>query len=95
MTQYSFGVVRDLVGHGVGHQVHEQPDVPNYGQKGTGDQLLAGMTICIEPMSTVGEEGVYIDKDGWTIKTRDRSLSAHFEHTILITQTGSEILTTV
>jgi methionyl aminopeptidase len=93
MTQYGFGIVRDLVGHGVGHQVHEQPDIPNYGTKGSGKKLEAGMTICIEPMSTLGGDSVYMDKDGWTIKTHDDSLSAHFEHTILITETGAEILT--
>jgi methionyl aminopeptidase len=93
MTKYGFGIVRDLVGHGVGHQVHEQPDVPNYGSKGTGEKLSVGMTICIEPMSTLGGDGVYLDRDGWTIKTRDGSLSAHFEHTILITKNGAEILT--
>lgn len=95
MTQYGFGIVRDLVGHGVGHHVHEQPDVPNYGAKGSGVKLSAGMTICIEPMSTLGGDGVYMDKDAWTIKTRDGSLSAHFEHTILITQDSAEILTQV
>lgn len=93
MTKYGFGIVRDLVGHGVGHSVHEQPDIPNYGVKGAGDTLSAGMTICIEPMSTLGGDRVVLDKDGWTIKTYDGSLSAHFEHTILITKDGAEILT--
>lgn len=93
MTKYGFGIVRDLVGHGVGHHVHEQPDVPNYGVKGTGEKLSAGMTICIEPMSTLGSERVVIDKDGWTIKTYDKSLSAHFEHTILILEDSAEIIT--
>lgn len=93
MTRYGFGIVRDLVGHGVGHEVHEQPDVPNYGVAGTGSALKAGMTICIEPMSTLGGDDVVMDQDGWTILTKDGTLSAHFEHTILITQTGAEILT--
>lgn len=93
MTQYGFGIVRDLVGHGVGHEVHEQPDVPNYGIAGTGDSLKAGMTICIEPMSTLGGDDVIMDKDGWTILSKDGTLSAHFEHTVLITKTGPEILT--
>ncbi len=93
MVKHGFGIVRDLVGHGVGHSVHEQPDVPNYGVSGTGNKLSAGMTICIEPMSTLGGDGVALDKDGWTIKTADKSLSAHFEHTILITKNGAEILT--
>lgn len=90
-----YGIVRDLVGHGVGHEVHEDPNIPNYGHKNTGDKLLSGMTIAIEPMVTLGGHGVFVDADGWTIKTRDRSLSAHFEHTILITDHGSEILTAV
>lgn len=87
------GIVRDLVGHGVGHQVHEDPNIPNYGQAGTGPKLRAGMTVAIEPMATLGKEEVYIDTDGWTIKTSDRSLSAHFEQTVLITDSGYEILT--
>jgi methionyl aminopeptidase len=93
MTQYGFGIVRDLVGHGVGHQVHEEPDVPNYGVAGTGNKLSKGMTIAIEPMSTLGSERVVLDQDGWTIKTYDNSLSAHFEHTILIVEDSAEILT--
>lgn len=93
MLSYGFGIVRDLVGHGVGHHVHEQPDIPNYGQAGTGRQLSKGMTIAIEPMSTLGSEAVVMESDGWTISTRDKSLSAHFEHTVLITETGAEIIT--
>ena len=88
-----FGVVRDLVGHGVGHKVHEEPEVPNYGVAGTGPKLKAGMTIAIEPMSTLGDWRVVMDPDGWTIRTRDGSLSAHFEDTILVTNDGAEILT--
>lgn len=95
MTRYGFGIVRDLVGHGVGHQVHEEPDIPNYGLAGTGKKLSKGMTIAIEPMSTLGGERVVMDSDGWTIKTYDSSLSAHFEHTVLITDSGAEILTLV
>lgn len=90
-----YGIVRDLVGHGVGHLVHEDPNIPNYGNKGTGDRLQAGMTIAIEPMATLGGYGVTIDRDGWTIRTADHSLAAHFEHTILVTETGSEVLTKV
>lgn len=90
-----YGIVRDLVGHGVGHQVHEAPDIPNYGKKGTGDRLQAGMTIAIEPMATLGGYGVTIDRDGWTIRTADHSLAAHFEHTVLVTETGYEILTKI
>jgi methionyl aminopeptidase len=95
MTQYGFGIVRDLVGHGVGHHVHEEPDIPNYGIAGTGDKLSAGMTIAIEPMSTLGGEAVVLEKDGWTISTKDKSLSAHFEHTVLILEDSAEILTLV
>lgn len=90
-----YGIVRDLVGHGVGHQLHEDPNIPNYGFAGSGPVLKAGMTIAIEPMATLGTHQVMIDKDNWTIRTRDRSLSAHFEHTILITERGYEILTSI
>lgn len=88
-----YGIVRDLVGHGVGHALHEDPNIPNYGRAGTGTKLQAGMTIAIEPMATLGTHKVSMDNDGWTIRTQDGSLSAHFEHTVLITQTGAEILT--
>lgn len=90
-----YGVVRDLVGHGVGHRLHEEPDIPNYGLAGTGPTLQAGMTIAIEPMATLGGWQVTMDDDNWTIRTRDHSLAAHFEHTILITESGYEILTVV
>jgi methionyl aminopeptidase len=95
LDTHGYGIVRDLVGHGVGHQVHEDPNVPNYGRKGEGERLRAGMTIAIEPMTTLGDYAVTVDRDGWTIRTRDGSLSAHFEHTVLITETGAEILTKV
>lgn len=88
-----YGNVRDLVGHGVGHHVHEEPEVPNYGVAGKGPILKSGMTIAIEPMSTLGDYNVVVDPDGWTIRTRDGSLSAHFEDTILVTDDGCEILT--
>jgi len=94
LSDNNLGIVRDLVGHGVGHQVHEDPNIPNYGKAGTGDMLRAGMTIAIEPMATLGTDDVVIMDDNWTVVTADRSLSAHYEHTILITETGSEILTT-
>ena len=93
LEQYPYGIVRDMVGHGVGHEVHEDPNIPNYGQKGTGPWLEKGMTIAIEPMVTLGTHQVYIDKDGWTVKTTDGKRSAHFEHTVLITDKGVEILT--
>lgn len=87
------GIVRDLVGHGVGLEMHMPPDVPNYGKKGTGVLLKPGDTIAIEPMATLGKERIKTDPDGWTIRTQDGSLAAHFEHTVLITESGAEILT--
>jgi methionyl aminopeptidase len=90
-----YGIVRDLVGHGVGHHVHEDPNIPNYGRANTGPWLDKGMTIAIEPMLTLGSDQVYVAPDGWTILTKDGSWSAHFEHTVLITDDGAEILTTL
>lgn len=87
------GIVRDLVGHGVGHNVHEQPDIPNYGQAGKGDTLKQHMSLAIEPIATLGDHRVKLDGDGWTIRTQDGSLAAQFEHTILILDDGCEILT--
>jgi methionyl aminopeptidase len=87
------GIIRDLVGHGVGHEMHEPPEVANYGRKGTGHLLTPGDTIAIEPMATLGGEKITVEEDGWTIATWDGSLAAHFEHTILITEDGAEILT--
>lgn len=93
LKKAELGIVRELVGHGVGHAIHEQPDIPNYGTAGTGPVLEAGMTVAIEPMATLGGERIVVDPDEWTIRTRDGSLTAHFEHTVLITQGGVEILT--
>jgi methionyl aminopeptidase len=90
-----YGIVRDMVGHGVGHQVHEEPNIPNYGEKGSGPTLQAGMTIAIEPMSTQGDWRIKMEPDGWTIKTADGSRSGHFEDTVLITEDGAEILTRI
>lgn len=87
------GVIEKLVGHGVGHQVHEDPEVPNFGIAGRGPTLKPGMTIAIEPMATLGGKEVYTEADGWTITSQDRSLSAHFEHTVAVTEDGYEILT--
>ena len=87
------GIIRELVGHGVGLEMHMPPEIPNYGQKGSGALLKPGDTIAIEPMATLGGERIKNDDDGWTISTRDGSLAAHFEHTVLITETGAEILT--
>ncbi len=90
-----YGIVRDLVGHGVGHELHEDPNIPNYGRKNTGPWLSKGMTIAVEPMVTLGTERVLVAPDGWTILTADNKWSAHFEHTVLITEDGAEILTTL
>jgi len=87
------GIIRELVGHGIGHEMHEAPDVPNYGRKGAGPLLSPGDTIAIEPMATLGGEKITQEEDGWTLTTRDGSLAAHFEHTVLITEGGAEILT--
>jgi methionyl aminopeptidase len=88
-----FSVVRSLVGHGVGRYYHEDPHIPNFGEPGRGPRLSEGMTIAIEPMITAGSSEVLLDDDGWTISTADGSMSAHFEHTIAITDDGPRILT--
>lgn len=88
-----FTVIHDLVGHGVGYAVHEDPAVPNFGKPGTGPKLLPGMVIAIEPMVCQGDYHIYFDDDGWTIRTEDGLLAAHFEHTIAITEKGPRVLT--
>jgi methionyl aminopeptidase len=93
LKKFRYGIVRDLVGHGVGHHVHEDPNIPNYGRANTGPWLKAGLTIAIEPMVTLGTDRVYIAEDGWTVLTADGSWAAHFEHSVLITEVGAEILT--
>jgi methionyl aminopeptidase len=90
-----FGVVRDLCGHGIGKHLHEDPKIPNYGKRGGGEKLVEGMTICIEPMVTIGDYNIKPSKDGYGYATRDGSLSAHFEHTIVITKKGPVILTEI
>ena len=90
-----FGVIRELVGHGVGLAVHEDPQIPNWGKPGTGEELTEGMVIAIEPMLTEGSPKVYLAPDGWAWKTKDGSRASHFEHTILITKTGAEVLTSL
>ena len=90
---YKLGVVKELVGHGVGNHLHEEPDVPNYGKQGTGPLLKAGMVIAVEPMLNLGTAEVFMLDDDWTIVTGDDKPSAHFEHTVLITDDGYEILT--
>lgn len=92
-TEHNLGVVKELVGHGVGTSIHESPDVPNYGTKGTGPKIRDGMVIAIEPMLTLGSPDIYIEDNDWTVKTVDSSLAAHFEHTIAVTNEGVIILT--
>jgi methionyl aminopeptidase len=94
VEKFGYGVVRDLVGHGVGKQLHEKPEVPNYGKRGEGIQLKEGMTICIEPMINMGTRVVIQEKDGWTIRTADHKPSAHFEHAVAIRKDKPEILST-
>jgi methionyl aminopeptidase len=92
-TQHHFSVVREFVGHGVGRKLHEEPQVPNYGKRGSGPKLRSGMTLAIEPMINLGAASVRLLDDGWTVCTADGMPSAHFEHTILITDDEPEILT--
>jgi methionyl aminopeptidase len=92
-TRESFNVVREFVGHGVGRKLHEEPQVPNFGRRGSGPRLKAGMTLAIEPMINSGTAAVKLLDDGWTVCTADGMPSAHFEHTVLITRDGPEILT--
>ncbi len=93
--QHGYGVVRSLVGHGIGEKMHEDPQVPNYGKPGTGMKLKRGLVCAIEPMITLGGWEVETLGDQWTIVTRDRSLAAHFEHTVALTENGPEILSVV
>lgn len=90
-----YSVVRDFVGHGIGRNMHEEPSVPNYGTAGTGLRLEAGLVIALEPMVNVGTWRVQVLKDGWTVVTEDNRLSAHFEHTVAVTDAGPEILTQI
>ena len=90
---FGYGVVRELVGHGVGTDVHEEPDVPNYGKAHTGPILKEGMVIAVEPMITMGDKAICILDDDWTIITQDEKPAAHFEHTVVVTKEGYEILT--
>jgi methionyl aminopeptidase len=93
LRKYHLGIVKELVGHGVGNQLHEDPEIPNYGRPGTGPILKAGMTVAVEPISTLGSPAIKQDIDGWTLRTVDASWSAQFEHTVLVTASGCEILT--
>jgi methionyl aminopeptidase len=87
-----YSVVRELVGHGIGRKMHEEPEIPNYGRRGQGPLLKSGMCICIEPMINLGSKNVVFEQDGWTVRTRDRKCSAHFEHCVAIRPQGPEIL---
>jgi len=92
---HGYGVVRSLVGHGIGENLHEDPDVPNFGTEGKGQRLRSGMTIAVEPMINLGTYKVFQEDDGWTIRSADRKISAHYENTIAILDSGVEILTLV
>ncbi|QNH62904.1 type I methionyl aminopeptidase [Hymenobacter sediminicola] len=93
VEKQGYGVVRELVGHGIGKKLHERPDVPNYGKRGSGLKLQTGLTLAIEPMVNLGTKNVVQEKDGWTIRTKDFKPSAHFEHTVVVRKDKAEILT--
>lgn len=93
LTPGGYGIVRDFVGHGVGRKMHEEPQIPNFGKAGSGPKLLSGMTLAIEPMVNLGTHKIVMAADGWTARTADGKPSAHFEHTVLVTEDGPEILT--
>jgi methionyl aminopeptidase len=92
--KHGYAVVRELVGHGVGKELHEKPEVPNYGKRGRGIKLEEGMVIAIEPMINMGTRRVYVGEDGWTVYTRDRQPAAHFEHTVAVRRGPADILST-
>jgi methionyl aminopeptidase len=94
VEKFGYGVVRELVGHGVGRSLHEDPEVPNYGKRGKGVKILPGMVFAIEPMINLGTKNVVQEQDGWTIRTQDKKPSAHFEHMVAIYEERTEILTT-
>ncbi len=94
VESFNFSVVRELVGHGIGKHLHEKPDIPNFGKRGTGPKLLEGMTICIEPMINLGTKNIVQAKDGWTIRTADRQPSAHYELTVAIRKEKADVLST-
>ena len=93
VERHGYGVVRDFAGHGIGKQMHEDPEILNYGKPGSGPILRAGMTFAIEPMITEGDYKVYVAHDGWTVKTVDKSNAVHVEDTVLITEHGPKVLT--
>jgi len=90
--KHGYGVVRELVGHGVGRNLHEPPEVPNFGRRGKGTRLKSGMVLAIEPMVNLGTKRIKYHKDGWTVTTRDRKVSAHYEHSVHISKKGPDIL---
>ncbi|HCZ06880.1 MAG: methionyl aminopeptidase [Thermotogota bacterium] len=94
VEENGFNVIRDYVGHGIGRELHEEPQIPNFGDPGTGPKLMVGMTLAIEPMVSAGDWRTVLEADGWTAVTADRSLAAHFEHTVVITPDGARVLTT-
>ncbi|MCX7696839.1 MAG: type I methionyl aminopeptidase [Bacteroidales bacterium] len=94
VEKHGFSVVRDLVGHGIGKNLHEKPEVPNYGKKHKGMKLMTNMVLCIEPMINMGTYEVYVASDGWTIKTKDRKPSAHFEHMVVVRDQHPEVIST-
>ena len=94
VDQFGYGIVRELVGHGIGTELHESPEVPNYGKAGKGPKLNGGLVIAIEPMINLGTKSIVQEDDGWTIRTTDRKPSAHYEHTVAIFKEGTEVLTT-
>jgi methionyl aminopeptidase len=93
VEHYNYGIVREFAGHGIGKKMHEDPEILNYGKPGCGPVLKAGMAFAIEPMITMGKHSIYIMRDGWTVKTVDKSLAAHVEDTVVITQQGPRIIT--
>ena len=92
-SAHGYGVVEEYVGHGIGRQMHEEPQVPNYGTRGRGLKLKTGMSLCIEPMFNLGKRHTKVDRDGWTVRTQDGTISAHFEHTVAITPDGPQVFT--
>ncbi|MDR0582433.1 MAG: type I methionyl aminopeptidase [Prevotellaceae bacterium] len=94
VEQFNYGVVREMIGHGLGRRMHEKPDVPNYGKRGNGKRLQEGMVICIEPMINEGTQEVFLEDDGWTLRTKDGKRSAHYELTVAIRKGQPEVLST-
>lgn len=94
LEKHGFGVIRELVGHGVGYAVHEEPEIPNWGTIGTGMRLKEGMIIALEPMASIGSPDIALDADGWTWKTKNGQNTAHFEHTLVVEKGGAKVLTT-